>query len=105
MGKTNICLYEKLKLNEWKKTSDVSNWFTKFDKKHLHTFTIFDIKDFYPSIKETLLKNTIQFAQEHADLNKNNFEVIFHAQKCFLFHSNQPWIKRDSDTFDVTMGS
>ena len=29
---------------------------------------------------------------------------MFHARKLFLFCSNQPWIKRDSDTFDVTMG-
>ena len=74
-------------------------------QKHLHTFTIFNIKDFYWSIKETLLKNTIQFAAEHADINKNDFEVIFHARKSLLFHSNQPWIERDSDTFDITMGA
>ena len=74
-------------------------------QKHLHTFTIFNMKDFYWSIKETLLKNTIQFAAEHADINKNDFEVIFHARKSLLFHSNQPWIERDSDTFDITMGA
>ena len=77
------------------------------DEKHLHTFTftIFDIKDFYLSIKETLLKNAIQFAAKHTDINKNDFEVIFHARKPLLFHSNQPWIKKDSDTFDGTMGA
>ena len=73
------------------------------DVKHLHTFTIFDIKDFHPSIKETLLKNAIQFAVEHTDINKNDFAIIVHAGKFLLFHSSQPWIKRDSDTFDVTM--
>ena len=103
LDKTNICLCEKLKPNEWKNTTAVINWFEKIDEKHLHTFTIFDIKDFYPSIRETLLKNAIQFAAEHTDINKNNFEVIFHARKSLLFHSNQPWIKRDSDIFDVTM--
>ena len=51
------------------------------------------------------MKNAIQFAGEHTDINKIDFEVIFHARKSFLFHSNQPWIKRDSDTFDVTMGA
>ena len=34
----------------------------------------------------------------------NISEVIFHWRKFLLFHSNQPWIKRDSDTFDVTIG-
>ena len=105
LGKINIFLCKKLKLNEWKNTADVINWFEKIDKKHLHTFTVFDIKDFHSSIKETFLKNAMQFAAEHTDINKNNFEVIFHARKSLLFHSNQPWIKRDSYIFDVTMGA
>ena len=103
MDKINICVCEKLKLNESKNTTDVINWFNKIDEKNLHTFTIFDTKDFYPSIKETLLENSIQFAAEHTDLNKNVFEVTFYARKSLLFHSNQPWIKRDSETSDVTM--
>ena len=45
---------------------------------------IFNINDFYPSIKETLLKNVIQFAAEHTDINKNDFEVIFFCRKVFV---------------------
>ena len=41
---------------------------------------------------------------EHTDINKNDFEVMFHARKPLLFCSNQLWIKKDSDTFDVPMG-
>ena len=51
------------------------------------------------------MKNGTQFAAEHTDMNKNDFEVIFHARKSLLFHFNQPWIKRDSHTFDVKMGT
>ena len=58
--KIKICLRKKLKFNEQKNTTDFVNWFKKTDEKHLHTFTIFDIKEFHPSIKESLLKNTIQ---------------------------------------------
>ena len=50
------------------------------------------------------MKNAIQFAADSTDINKNGFQVIFHARKSLFFHSNQPWIKRDSDTFDVTIG-
>ena len=96
-------LREKLKLSEWKNTTDVINWFEKIDKKHLHTFTIFDIKDFYPSMKETLLKNAMPFAAEYTDINNNDFEVIFHARRSLFFHSKQPWIKKVSDTFDVSL--
>ena len=63
------------------------------------------MKDFYPSIKETLLKNAIQFAAEHTNISKNDFEVISHARKSLLFHSIQVWIKKESDTFDVKMGT
>ena len=66
-------------------------------------FIVFDIKDFYRSIKETLLKNAIQFAAEHTHINKNDFEAMFYARKSLLFHYNQPQIKRDSDTFGVTI--
>ena len=76
--------------------------FNKIDEKRLHTFTIFAIKDFYSSIKETLLKNTKQFAAEHTDINKHISEVKFHARKSL---SNQPWFKRDGETFDKTMGA
>ena len=49
------------------------------------------------------MRNAIKFAAEHTYINKNDFEVIFHDRKSLLFHSNQSWIKRGSDTFDVTM--
>ena len=88
LDKINICLCKKLQLNEWKNTTNVINWFKQIDEKRLHTFIIFDIKDFYPSIKETLLKNAIQFPAEHPNISKNDFEVIFHAQKSLSFRSN-----------------
>ena len=65
---------------------------------------MFDINGFYLSIKKTSLKGSVEFAAQHTNISKNDFDVIFHARKSLLFHSNQPWIKRDSDTFDVTMG-
>ena len=77
--------------------TDVINWFRKIDEKHLQTFNILDIKDFYPSIKETLLKNALQFA-------RTILKYISYT-KVLLFHSNQPWNKRDSDTFDVKIGA
>ena len=59
LDKTKICLCEKLKLNEWKNTTDVINWFEKIDEKQLHTFTKFNIKDFYQSIKKNFIKKTL----------------------------------------------
>ena len=49
-----------------------------FDK-----FFQFDIKDFYLSIKETLLHEVVQFAKEHVRIITKDVEVIFHAQNQF----------------------
>ena len=55
LDQTNSKLYEILKVNEWKNTAGVINWFKKIESKSSHKFIMFDIKDFYLSIKEGLL--------------------------------------------------
>ena len=54
---------------------------------------MFDIKDFYTSIKET-------FTQKSKDR-----KTICHARKSLLYKEGEPWIKKQSNNFDVTMGS
>ena len=65
----------------------------------------FDIKDFYPSIKETLLNEAIQFAKEHVPITRKDIEVIFHARKSILYNNGEPWLKKEGVSFDVTMGA
>ena len=52
------------KLNQWKNTSDVTNWFTSIPDMQKHSFASFDIDSFYPSITEPLLSKAISFCQE-----------------------------------------
>ena len=53
---------------------------------------MFDIKYFYPSIKEGSLTEALEFAKQHVTKAKDR-ETIFHARK-FLFHSEgEQWIK------------
>ena len=59
----NKTLSEEIKLNERRNTEKVINWFKSIPNKHLHTFLMYDIQDFYPSIKEKLLWETIRFAK------------------------------------------
>jgi hypothetical protein len=66
---------------------------------------MFDIKDFYPSIKEGLLKEALQFAKQHTNLPKKDMDVILHARKSLLFSQDDTWIKKESGIFDVTMGA
>nr|XP_047123016.1 uncharacterized protein LOC124806296 [Hydra vulgaris] len=105
LSKINADLRSILQLNQWKNTRNVIDWFKAIKDKHLYKFLIFDIIDFYPSISETLLKNSIKFAEQHLTLNKENISLIFHARKSLLFNNNQVWIKQSSGLFDVSIGA
>ena len=99
----NSNLQNALGINQWKNTNNVIDWFKNIQNKTVHTFTMFDIKDFYPSIKETLLQNALTFA--HTDVSKNDMDIIYHARKSLLFSENDTWIKKDGGHLDVTMGA
>ena len=42
---------------------------------------MFDIKDFYLSIKEALLIEALEFAKQHVTIKSKDRETIFHARK------------------------
>ena len=65
-----------------------------------------DIKEFYPSITEKSLNNTIIFAENYIPISKEDIRIIKHCRKSLLFYGNEAWKEKDADTtFDVTMGS
>ena len=66
-------LVEKLKINQWKSSSNVLNWFKTIKKKHECKFIVFDIEQFYPSIKESVLIKALDFAKKHTRILKNIF--------------------------------
>ena len=49
---------------------------------------MFDIKDFYPSIKEDLLIEALEFAKQHVTIKPKDRETIFHARKSLLYNEN-----------------
>ena len=101
----NSKLCEILKMYEWKNTASVINWFKKIESKSSHKFLMFDIGDFYPSIKEGLLVEGLEFAKQHVTIKSKDRETIFHARKSLLYNEGEPWIKKQSNNFDVTMRS
>ena len=104
LDQINSKLCEILKVNEWKNTASVINWFKKIESKSSHKF-LFDIKNFYPSIKEVLLIKALKFAKQLVTIKSKDRETIFHARKSLLYREGEPWIKKQSNNFDVTMGS
>ena len=105
MDKINKKISQKFELNQWKKTDVVLDWFKQIKNKHLYKFAMFDIKEFYPSIKECLLKNVINFAKQHTEISKTDKTIIFHAIKSLLFNGQHVWIKNKGGLFYVTMGA
>ena len=67
---------------------------------------MFDIVDFYPSISEKLLQESLEFAKQFTDITPEDIRVIMHARKSILFSENNVWCKKNNpNMFDVTMGS
>ena len=63
LDKINNKLRNTTRLNQWEGTSEVINWFNKLEEKSKHTFIVFDIRDFYPSISKYLIQKALKFAK------------------------------------------
>jgi hypothetical protein len=62
LDEINSNLRQKLNLNQWRNTKQVIEWFGNIKDKERHSFISFDIVDFYPSISEKLLDQTLSWA-------------------------------------------
>ena len=54
---------------------------------------MFDIQDFYLSIKKGFLVDALEFTKEHVTIKSKDRETIFHARKYLLYTEGEPWIK------------
>ena len=93
------------KFKQWKNTYSVIDWFKSLKNKKNLTFLQFDIVEFYPSITEKILKDALSFAKEYVKITNEEMKIILDTKKALLFTNGQPWIKKGSKPFDVTMGS
>ena len=105
LDKINTSLNRQLDVQLWKDSSTVVEWFQSIDQKKDCVFTCFDIIDFYPSISEKLLTEALDFASQKTTVTESEREVIFHSRKSLLFTADKDWVKKDTNLFDVTMGS
>eukprot|EP00794_Sanderia_malayensis_P019680 gene19680-biopygen13943 len=93
-------------VNQWNNSTSVINWFKNLSNKQQHTFLVFDIVEYHPSITEDLLLKAINFAKQLTPVTDKETHIIQHARKSLLFHNDSPWVKKNNDSlFDVTMGS
>lgn len=101
----NTSLKERLSVQQWKNSSDVTTWFNSIARKDRCVFTCFDICDFYPSISEELLQKALDFAEQVTSIQAQERNIIMHSRKSLLFNAGNDWVKNNtSGLFDVTMG-
>ena len=102
----NTQLQNKIKVNRWQNSNEVTEWFKNIPNKNECTFTVFDIQEFYPLITENILIQTILFPQNSMSVPPKSIVVIFHSRKSLLYHNGDQWIKNETRVeFGVTMGS
>ena len=102
LDRINTSLRNLIKVNQWKDTREVIEWFKNIKNKQKHKFILFDIKDFYPTITKDLLTKCLKFAEEKVQIFNDDKEFIYHARKSLLFNEEGTWMKKDG-LFDVTM--
>ena len=61
--KINHHLRSFFRINRWKDTIEVIEWFLEISNNNRYEFAIFDIKDFYLPISGNLLTNALNFAK------------------------------------------
>ena len=101
----NQKIRSKIKLNQLQSTNDAISWFNSLKWKNQRYFLMFDIISFYPSITEEILKKAFNWARTITKISKADEIMVFVARRSFLFINDQPWVKKENSTFDMTMGS
>ena len=92
--------------NQCHNTDSVLKWFINITGKSSCSFIQFDIKEFYHSITENILHQTLKFVKRHSNIKNNDLRIINHCRKSLLFSDNKTWKKKSTDScFDITMGS
>ena len=98
-------LLNKLQLQQWNSTTAVINWFKKNEKRNKYNFMIFDVKDYYSSIRKKLLDDSINLTGQHIQIKREDFNIIQHTRKTLLYNKEIPWPNKNTNLFDVAMGT
>ena len=93
INKINSTICKHSKLNQWKNTDEVINWFknSKFSKNY--RFIKFDITKFYPTITKSNSIRALEFAEKYYPITDKDMYIILHSYKTILTLNNQTWKK------------
>ena len=51
------------------------------------------------------MTNALNFAKKITDISREDIQIMYHARKSLLFSNEKPWMKRQGNLFDLTMGA
>ena len=113
LGRASKLILEKIvtnvrnisKLNQWKNTPAMLQWFTSIPDKASYSFIQWDIVDFYGSISEQLFTDAVNWASNIVQITQDQRELFFQVRKSFLVYRNELWVKKENPDFYVAMGS
>ena len=94
LDRINTSLRNLIKVNRWKDTREVIEWFKNITNKQKHKFIVFEIKDFYPTITKDLLTKCLKFVEEKVQISDYDTKIIYHARKSLLFNEEGTWMKK-----------
>ena len=103
LDRINTNLRNLIKVNQWKDTTEVIEWFKNIGNKQKHKFILFDIKNFYPTITKDLLTKCLKFAEEKVQISNDDRNIIYYTRKSLLFNEGGTWMKKD-ELCNVTIG-
>ena len=104
LDKISLKLISDTKVNQWKNSTSVIEWFNNTPNKDQNRFVVFDIESFYPSISEDLFNKALNFAKTKLDITNQEISIIMQSRNT-LFNKIQPWVKKSgNEEFDVPMG-
>ena len=100
----NEKIREKTNLQQWNCTGQAIEWFNNIQNKNQMEFIQCDIESFYPSISQSLLEDSIEFARKYTLITELTKSTIMNARQTVLVSDSEVWQKTDS-IFDVAMGA
>jgi len=105
LDRINDEIRTKLKVNQWKNTYSVIDWFKNITNKPNASFITFDIVSFYPSISYELFNTVLNFAKGITTITNDELDIINQSRKALLFFEKDPWVRKiGREDFDVPMG-
>ena len=93
-----------IKVNQWKDTSKVIQWYKNIRNRQNHNLILLDIKDFYPTITKGLLTKCLKLGEEKVQISDDDKKIKHHARKSLLLNEGGTWIRKDG-LFYVTIGA